>query len=107
VPQFQTGNRASVGHGRPRGRRPDYLAVVDREVSVEAWATVVRRALADAQDGNARARQWLTDMLIPNPAVIAPPSTGLDVETIAELVRQWLPDPEHARRFALAVARHQ
>lgn len=61
--RFANGNAG--GPGRPR--RPveeDYLRVLNESVSVQDWAQVVRRAVEDAKQGDARARDWLSKHIL-------------------------------------------
>ncbi len=61
--RFAPGNAG--GPGRPR--RPveeDYLRVLNEAVTVEDWAQVVRRAVEDAKQGDARARDWLSKHIL-------------------------------------------
>jgi hypothetical protein len=65
--RFTRGNAG--GPGRPRrGPERSYLDATAEIVTIEEWKEVVKKALADAKAGNARARTWLTDVLLgPNP----------------------------------------
>lgn len=56
--RFTTGNPG--GPGRPRRAiESDYLKAFSDAVSLDAWRTIVSRAVADAQAGDARARDWV------------------------------------------------
>jgi hypothetical protein len=60
---YAPGNQG--GPGRPkRGPERSYLDATAEIVTVDEWKEVVRKALTDAKLGNARARQWLTDVLL-------------------------------------------
>ena len=56
--RFTTGNAG--GPGRPRRAiEADYLKAFSDAVPLDAWRTIVSRAVADAQAGDARARDWV------------------------------------------------
>jgi hypothetical protein len=106
MPRFVAGNTAAKGHGRPRAVPAAYLDVVAAQCPLTAWARIVRKAVTDAEGGDGRARSWLSERLLPDPAA-ATITDGPDVAQIADLVSEWLPDPEHARRFAMKVVRSE
>lgn len=55
-----------------------YMAVVENECSPEDWLAIVRRAIDDAKDGDAAARQWLTGLsLVPPPTRYQYPTGGV------------------------------
>lgn len=61
--RFAAGNPG--GPGRPRRAvEREYLAVLGEAVPLDAWRDVVARALADAQAGDAAARNWLSKYLL-------------------------------------------
>jgi hypothetical protein len=61
--RFAQGNAG--GPGRPRRSvEVEYLATLGDMVSLEDWAEVVARALADAKSGDANARAWLAKHLL-------------------------------------------
>lgn len=61
--QFAPGNPG--GPGRPRRSvEQDYLAALSDVVSVDAWKRIVERAIQDAENGDARARAWLSGYLL-------------------------------------------
>jgi hypothetical protein len=105
APRFTTEIQPAKGRGRPRARDVEYLDAVARECSVADWVIVVKRAKVDAQAGDARARQWLTDRLLLTPAPAALVDDAAGVAAVAELVAEFVPDPERAKRFALAIVR--
>jgi hypothetical protein len=58
--RFAHGNPG--GPGRPRRAvEADYLAALRDAVPIERWRKIVERAAADAEAGDAKAGQWLTD----------------------------------------------
>jgi hypothetical protein len=61
--RYAPGNQG--GPGRPkRGPERSYLDATAEIVTVDEWKEVVKKALADAKLGNARAREWLTSVLV-------------------------------------------
>lgn len=61
--RFAAGNPG--GPGRPRRTiEREYLAVLGSAVSLDDWREVVARAVADAQAGDAAARNWLAKYLL-------------------------------------------
>lgn len=61
--RFAPGNPG--GPGRPRRAvEQDYLAALGDAVTLSAWKKVVARALADAEAGDPRARDWITKHVI-------------------------------------------
>jgi hypothetical protein len=64
--RFQPGNPG--GPGRPRRAiEQDYLAVLSEAVPLERWRTIVNRAATEAEQGNARAREFLAGYLVGRP----------------------------------------
>ena len=64
------------GPGRPRRSvERDYLATLSKVVSIEDWAQICKRAVEDAKEGNAKAREWLTRYCL-----------GKDPQSLMELV---------------------
>ena len=78
-----------AGHPRLGGRRrkpkAEYLEVLSDECTPERWGKIVSVAVAQATEGDAAARQWLTKLLIPNGAQVegAPPS---ELETLLSTI---------------------
>jgi len=61
--QFAKGNAG--GPGRPkRAVEDEYLAAIASGVSQDDWRAIVFRAAADAKQGDARARDWLSRYLV-------------------------------------------
>ena len=61
--RFAAGNAG--GPGRPRRAvESQYMASIGDVVTVEDWQAIVRRALDDAKNGDAKAREWLTKYLV-------------------------------------------
>lgn len=53
------------GPGRPpRAVETDYLVALSESVSLDDWRAICRRAVTDALDGDAKARDWLTGLLL-------------------------------------------
>jgi hypothetical protein len=54
--------------GRPRRAvEADYLAALSEAVPMRRWTKIVKRAVADAEQGDAKAREWLGSHLIGKP----------------------------------------
>jgi len=61
--RFVRGN--SGGPGRPPlATELDYLAAITDAVSLDDWAKIAERAVADAKDGDDKARAWLSKHLL-------------------------------------------
>jgi hypothetical protein len=61
--RFAAGNPG--GPGRPRRAvEHEYMATLTEAVTLDDWREVVERAREDAKGGDARARQWLSDLLV-------------------------------------------
>ena len=64
--RFAVGN--SGGPGRPkRQAEEDYLQTLSERVPLALWAEIVDRAASDAAAGDAKARDWLSKYLMPQP----------------------------------------
>ena len=62
------GQRSPNPKGRPsRKKEEKYLQAMVQFVSVDDWLEVVEKALADAKEGQASARNWLSNYLIGKP----------------------------------------
>jgi hypothetical protein len=46
----------------------DYLRTLTEQCPPETWRAICRRAVADAEAGDAKAREWLSRYLLGNPA---------------------------------------
>ena len=65
------------GPGRPsRAGEVAYLSALTDEVTPERWGIIVRRAVADAAQGNGQAREWISRYLLGD-------LTALTVEPVA------------------------
>ena len=65
--RFTKGN--SGGPGRPkRTKEEKYLTSMVRCVKLKDWRDIVERAVADAKDGDAKAREWLSNYLLGKPS---------------------------------------
>lgn len=63
--RFAVGNAG--GPGRPPRRvEADYLAALTESVTIDDWKAIVTRAVVDAKNGNAKAREWLGKHLSPS-----------------------------------------
>jgi hypothetical protein len=64
--RFAQGNCG--GPGRPRRAvERDYLAALADAVSIDRWRAIVDRAVEDASQGDAKARQWISEYLTGKP----------------------------------------
>lgn len=76
MPQRDEKGRFVKGHNAPGPGRPprateaDYLAAMTEIVTLDSWRAIVKRALADALQGDSRARAWLSGYLIGKPPQI-------------------------------------
>lgn len=58
----------SGGPGRPKREREDkYYNILMTTVTFEDWKRIVIKAVAQAKNGNAVARKWLSDYLVGAP----------------------------------------
>jgi hypothetical protein len=79
--RFLVGNPG--GPGRPKRQTEEgYLAVLMEECSLEQWRGVVKRAVADAADGDEKARQWLASYLVGSPQAKAPTTTTVVIQQL-------------------------
>ena len=63
--RFAVGNCG--GPGRPRREKERQLfSSIKAAVTAEDWLNVTQRAVEDAKAGDARARDWLSRLLLPN-----------------------------------------
>lgn len=53
------------GPGRKKTQRTDYRAVFEKCLTEEALFRIVDKAVADAIEGDARARQWVVSYVLP------------------------------------------
>ena len=64
--RFAVGNGG--GPGRPkRQTEEDYLHTLSERVPLALWAEIVDKAASDAAAGDAKARDWLSKYLMPQP----------------------------------------
>src|SRR4051812_18365598 len=61
--RFAEGNPGGPGRP-PRAVEIDYLRVLGDVCSLERWRAICERAAADAEGGDARARDWLAGYLL-------------------------------------------
>jgi hypothetical protein len=62
--QFAQGNPGGPGRP-PRATEKEYLGVLNEECSLEKWRAICRRAVADAENGDSKARGWLSTYVHP------------------------------------------
>jgi hypothetical protein len=96
------------GPGRPcRQTEQTYLRVLFEVVSPEDWGKVCERALAQALEGDARAREWLGNYLIGRPRQAVevfsePDREPLSLGMIFAAIEQANIEPEIRTKLALA-----
>jgi hypothetical protein len=99
------------GPGRPKGARApsDYLVRLKDKVPFETWDAVCDKAIAQALDGDARAREWLANYLIGRPlqavALAEPVGSGVTLSMFLSALREAVPDPEAQYKLAAVLAR--
>jgi hypothetical protein len=81
---FQKGNPG--GPGRPRGRTKHLMDAAIEAVPVDDWVKVVTKALEQAKEGDAKAREWLSKLLV-----------GSDPLPLAQLVDELQEELEKIR----------
>lgn len=65
--RFAKGNKG--GPGRPnKARETRYYEIAMLAVTFEQWKKIIQRAGSDAESGDAAARRFLADYLLPTPA---------------------------------------
>src|SRR5215468_771491 len=86
---FRPGNPG--GPGRPRrAAEQSYLDATIASVPVEDWKKVVAKALTQAKAGDAKAREWLSKMLV-----------GSDPIPLAKLVEELQTELERVKHVQL------
>ena len=71
--------------GNPKGRprkavEEKYLKKISSSVTLTEWRDIVKKAVQQAQKGDARARQWLADYLVGKPV------QGVELDQIGEIL---------------------
>lgn len=89
--------QASVGGFTRKLSPEEYFAKTQRQVTLRSWGRIVRRAVIQAIEGDSRAREWLTKMLLEQPS-------GQGVATSA-LEKLKAVGPEHLRMVLREVKR--
>ena len=73
--RFLPGNAA--GPGRPRREvEENYLRILSDTCTPDAWRGICKRAVIDALQGDARARDWISNYLIGKPPTVIDLSAG-------------------------------
>jgi hypothetical protein len=89
--RFAAGNPG--GPGRPRrAAEQDYLIAVSEAISPERFRKIAERAADAAEKGDAKARQWVTDVLLGRRATTSMALTA--TEEVQELNFRALTDEE-------------
>ena len=69
APDGRFGDGNPGGPGRPRRAvEADYLRSLSDHCALEAWTGIVDRAVSDAENGDAKAREWIGRYVISAPA---------------------------------------
>jgi hypothetical protein len=103
--RFTVGNPGGPGRP-PRPVEREYLRALNEAVSLDDWEAVVKAAVADAKDGDAKAREWLARYLIGDepPRLIdlsvddVVAGGGIAAELLKGLVR-YVKEARHRMRF--------
>lgn len=68
----------------------EYLKALREECSIEEWRIICKKAVDDAKDGDAKARQWLNDYLVgkPQPDAIESETAQSFAKSIVDSVRE-------------------
>ena len=75
--RFQPGTKGGPGRP-PRATEENYLLALVDACPLTVWAEIVEKAVADAREGDDKARHWLASYLLGSPKGTAPsPSTAL------------------------------
>jgi hypothetical protein len=80
--RFGIGNSASPGRP-PRQTEKAYMRILMQTCSLQDWAEISARAIADAKNGDASARLWLSRYVCGNPNKSAPSPLDLEIEAAA------------------------
>lgn len=67
--RFAPGNQAANGRKPALSYNKIYQSMLQEGCSPKDWKQIVERAVRDAKNGNANARQWLSKYLIGEPSV--------------------------------------
>jgi hypothetical protein len=100
-----------AGPGRPKATRSpsDYLIRLRDKVPFATWDKICEKAIAQALEGDARAREWLGSYLIGRPvqaiAVEEPQGPRLSLWLLLAAIREAVPDGEAQARIANVLAR--
>lgn len=98
--QFTQGTQG--GPGRPRlETEREYLRVLISACPISTWKEIVEKAVADALDGNHKAREWLAGYLIGNAGKAEVSLTDIVVESEAgvDAIHEMVEDKKNPFRF--------
>jgi hypothetical protein len=82
--------------GNPGGRPIDqtkYLKKIDTTMKVANWKTIIDKAIQQAEKGDHRARQWLSDFLVGKPTQSMEMNLESDNKLIIEYINDWRNNP--------------
>ncbi|HPB85735.1 MAG TPA: DUF5681 domain-containing protein [Paludibacteraceae bacterium] len=65
--RFVSGNSGNPSGRSARKTEHDYLELAKQKCGKSQWLAIVEKAVEQAMQGDARARQWLSDYLIGKP----------------------------------------
>ena len=81
------------GPGRPsKSKEIDYWRVCKTQVTLEDWAAIIDRAVADARKGSATARAWLSKLMVGDVDKLrkrldVDDTDALSIETTADVIK--------------------
>jgi len=68
--RFAPGNAGGPGRAR-RATERAYLAALQEACPPQTWQRIIERAVSDATEGDAKAREWLAGYLVGKPDAVA------------------------------------
>jgi hypothetical protein len=80
--RFAEGNRGGLGRPK-RATERHYLDAMQVACSPEEWREIVGKAVTDAKNGDAKARDWLSNYLLGKPEGLAPTLRKMAIEDAA------------------------
>jgi hypothetical protein len=106
--RFAAGRRG--GPGRPRREvEAQYLVAFREAVPLETWGAIVTKAVDQALEGDARARDWISSYVVGRPyqavEVDVPSGPKLSLGMLLMAIRQAIPDGDAQARIADALLR--
>ncbi len=103
--KFKKGNPG--GPGRPKSKNTDYSKILRDALTPQAAFEIVDRAVTDAKQGDARARQWLfAHVCAPIPKTILVNESALESRQDIDSVVSQL-DPDQVRALDAILTRRE